>query len=277
MALVGAVHGVALHEDVEVDDGGVELGAVDAGELALIAEQDAAAAAHAGAVDHDGVEADHGADAEGDGDASDGAHHGDGTDGKHEVELAAAGEELVELGGDQALLAVGAVVGEDVRLGAGGADLVLEDDHVAAARAFNKYDVVAGVFEGVGGGEGHGGADAAGEDDGDAVVGDLRGAAERTDNVEDGVAGLQTVEQRSGFADGLGNDGDGSGSGVGGFDGEGDALALVVEAEYDELAGALLARNARRFHDELPDIEPDAAGFHDSVHVVTAPMHRACS
>src|ERR1051326_6799120 len=58
--LLLAVHGVALREDAEIDVVRVELRTVDAGELALVADQDAAAAAHPGAVDHDGVEADDG-------------------------------------------------------------------------------------------------------------------------------------------------------------------------------------------------------------------------
>ena len=75
----------------------------------------------------------------------DGAHHGHGADGEDEVDLAAGGDELVELLGDQALFAVAAVVGEDVGFVAGCADFVFKDDHLAAARALNKDDVVAGV------------------------------------------------------------------------------------------------------------------------------------
>ncbi len=74
---------------------GIELGAVDTGELALVAEQHAAAAAHAGAVHHDGVEADHGLDAERLGDTGDGAHHGYGADGEHKVDLAPGVDEPV--------------------------------------------------------------------------------------------------------------------------------------------------------------------------------------
>src|SRR5436305_14148329 len=58
-----AVHRVPLHEHVEVDVVRVELGAVDACELALAADEDAAAAAHPGANDHDRVQADDRADA----------------------------------------------------------------------------------------------------------------------------------------------------------------------------------------------------------------------
>ena len=38
LALFIAIHGVALHQDIEVDLGGVKLGAIDTGELALVAE-----------------------------------------------------------------------------------------------------------------------------------------------------------------------------------------------------------------------------------------------
>ncbi len=56
-ATTAAVAGLAGGQVVPVDGAGVELGAVDAGELGLAAHLDAAATAHAGAVDHEGVEA----------------------------------------------------------------------------------------------------------------------------------------------------------------------------------------------------------------------------
>src|SRR5687768_8552220 len=55
-----AIHAIALLQNFEVDVVGVELRPVDAGELAVVADQNAAAAAHARAVDHDRVETDHG-------------------------------------------------------------------------------------------------------------------------------------------------------------------------------------------------------------------------
>src|ERR1035441_3094217 len=69
LALLAAIHGVALHEHLEVDQRSVELGAIHAGELALVAQENPAAAAHPGAIHHDGVEADHGLDRERRGDA----------------------------------------------------------------------------------------------------------------------------------------------------------------------------------------------------------------
>jgi hypothetical protein len=70
-----AVGGQTVHQLGEVDQVAVELGAVDAGELGLVADRHAAAAAHAGAVDHDRVERDDGLDAVRAGHLGDGAHH----------------------------------------------------------------------------------------------------------------------------------------------------------------------------------------------------------
>ena len=75
------VGGLAPGELVEVDQVAVELGAVDAGELGLAADGDAAAAAHAGAVDHDRVQRDDGLDAVLAREVGDGLHHGYGADG----------------------------------------------------------------------------------------------------------------------------------------------------------------------------------------------------
>ena len=90
--------------------GGVKLGAIDTGELALVAEQHATTAAHAGSVNHDGIEADHGPDAERNRDLSNGPHHGHGSDGENEVDAEAPGDEFLELLGDQALLAIGCLL-----------------------------------------------------------------------------------------------------------------------------------------------------------------------
>ena len=61
-ALSMRVGAEAVREFGEVDLVAVEFGAVDAGEFRLAADGDAAAAAHAGAVHHDGVEGDDGGD-----------------------------------------------------------------------------------------------------------------------------------------------------------------------------------------------------------------------
>ena len=66
---------------VEVDQVAVELGAVDAAELDLVAHADAAGAAHAGAVDHHAVEADDGGQVVFLGGQRNKLHHGQRTDG----------------------------------------------------------------------------------------------------------------------------------------------------------------------------------------------------
>ena len=60
--LKGAVHGAAGHCLVKIHEVAVKVGAVHAGKLGLAAHGQAAAAAHAGAVDHDGVHRHNGLD-----------------------------------------------------------------------------------------------------------------------------------------------------------------------------------------------------------------------
>jgi len=61
--LFGLVDSVPVGKVAEIYLVGVEFGAVDAGEFRFVVDRDPAAAAHAGAVDHDGVQADNGMDA----------------------------------------------------------------------------------------------------------------------------------------------------------------------------------------------------------------------
>ena len=114
-------------EEVEIDLVGVELGPVDAGELGPLRREHAAAAAHAGAVDHQRVEAHHGLDPVRPGRLGDGLHHPRRPDRQHEVDLPARLDQLLELVGHEALAAVAAVVGRDQELVADRADLLLED------------------------------------------------------------------------------------------------------------------------------------------------------
>ncbi len=245
---------------------GVELRTVDAGKLALVAEQHAASAAHAGAVDHDGVEADHGLDAQRPGHLCDGTHHGHGADGENKIELAAGGDQFVELFRDQALFAVAAIVGHDAGFVARGAHLVFKDHHLFAARAFNEDDVIAGILQRHCRGQRHGRSHASGHDHGGSVVPDLGRAAERADDIENRVACLKRIQQRRGFAHGLDCDGDGSRRRIGALDGERNALAMIVKPQDHELAWPLLARDARRLDGKLPDIEAGGTGFHDPEH-----------
>ena len=72
----------------------VEVGAVHAGELHLAAHAQPAAAAHAGAVDHDGAHGDGGGDAVRLRGLGDELHHDHGADGEYLVILVACIDEL---------------------------------------------------------------------------------------------------------------------------------------------------------------------------------------
>ena len=110
MALPIKIHLAALEALVPVDLVAVEVGAVDAGELRLAADSEAAAAAHACAVNHDGAHRDGGGDTIRLGGLGDKLHHDGGANGEDLVILVAILDELLERIGDKALLAVGTVV-----------------------------------------------------------------------------------------------------------------------------------------------------------------------
>jgi len=161
---------VALHQNLEVDLRGVELRTIHAGKFAFVRPRAPAAAAHARAVHHDGVQADHGLDSERPGNLRDGPHHGHRADGQHKVDLAPGVEQVVEFFGDQAFFAVAAVVViTKVSL------LALrtsssKDHHFSVPRPFDEDDVIAGLLERVGRGQRHGCSYAAGQDHSRAVV-----------------------------------------------------------------------------------------------------------
>src|ERR1017187_5117496 len=60
--LLLSIHVVALRQYLKVDLGGIEVGAIHAGELAAVVYQHAAAAAHSGSVHHDRIQTDDGLD-----------------------------------------------------------------------------------------------------------------------------------------------------------------------------------------------------------------------
>ena len=238
LGLLGGVEGVALQQAVPVHQVRVKLGAVDAGELALAGDAQAAAAAHARAVYHYGVQAGVGLYAVGAGDLRHVLHHDDGAAGQHAVVLDAALNELLELVGDEAGLAVGAVVGGYVEVIAGGAELVFHDDDVLAAEAAYHIDADAQALELLGDGVVYGAACAAADHtDALGVRVYLSGAAERTDNVRDEVAGLHEREHLGALARGLEVEADRADFRVVVRDGEREALAVLVKPEYCKLAG----------------------------------------
>ena len=129
----------------------VELRAVDASEAHPAPNRDAATAAHAGAVDHDGVEAGEGAHTPGARDVGGGAHHGNRADdvdgagrrgllrlpGVHQVNHGAGEPGRAVVSGPQHLLG-------------GGTQFSVENDLGGRARATQRRNEVAGAAEGAG-------------------------------------------------------------------------------------------------------------------------------
>ncbi len=147
------VDALALHHEIEVDLVGVELGAVDADELAVAADRDPAAAAHPGAVDHDGVERHHGGDLVFLGHQRDELHHDGGADGDDEVRFPVLLDEGLERVGDDALAPEAAVIGGVDHLVRRLDHFGAEDDQTLVAAAEDGDDFVAGLFESAGDGQ----------------------------------------------------------------------------------------------------------------------------
>src|SRR5262249_32927298 len=111
LALVLEIRPVALNEEIEINLMGIELRTVHAGELRSFRREDAAAAAHAGAVDHHRIQADHCLDPMGTSSLGHCLHHPGRTYGQHKVELATLVDQSPELVGHKTFALVTTVVG----------------------------------------------------------------------------------------------------------------------------------------------------------------------
>ena len=251
--LFPGVEGVAGDQLVPVHLVTVEVGAVNAGELGLAAHSDAAAAAHAGGIDHDGAQRADGLDAVGLGGEGGKLHHLQRADDEHLVILPAGLDELLQLGVAEALLAVGAVVGADIQVGGVLAHLLFKDHDVLAAEAGDHVHLDAGLPHALGDGIADGAADAAAHHADTLLVADLGGLAHGADKVGQLVAGLHELQHFGGLAHGLDHDGDGAGLAVIVGDGQRDTLAVLVQTKDDELSGEALLRDQRGLDDELND------------------------
>ena len=234
---------VPAHELFVIHLVAVKLGAVHAGELGLAANGDPAAAAHTGAVHHDGVQGHHGMHAEGLGGLAHKLHHGHGSDGQNLVILDAALQQSLELDGAEALFAVGAVIGHQIQMIGTGPELVLQNDDILVPEADDHIDLRAGLLEGHGSGQGNGAANAAADHADPLFAFLIRGLAQRTHKVPDIVALVQSAQRLGGEAHLLENNADGALFPVVAGNGQRHALALLVNPEDDELPGLCLFGN----------------------------------
>ena len=125
----------------------IEIGAVDADELDLPSHRDPAGAAHAGAVDHDGVERHLGGDSKGTRGLDAGAHHRQRTDGDDQVGPV-GDQHLAKRLGDQTRTAMAGVVGAHDQLVALSSEPLFPEHPVAGAEAHDPGGAIAGRLEG---------------------------------------------------------------------------------------------------------------------------------
>lgn len=253
LGLFGAVAGLAMSKVIPVNGACIEVGAVDAGELGLAVDLDAAAAAHAGAVDHDGVEAGDDGDLVLAAGLGGELHHGNGADAEGVVDgirLAEAGERQ----GDDALLAHGAVIGGDVQAGQRQrVELLVQDYQVLGAGTHDDVDVLALLAQHAGNGVGDGQTNAAAHD-GDGIALDLGGLAQRAGDVLDVVALVELGEALGGLANYHEDELDPALLSVPVGERERHALTRLVDAHHEELAGVSLLSHPRGVDAELEDL-----------------------
>ena len=233
-----AVAGEAGHQVVEVDRVRVEVGPVDARELDPVADLDAAAAAHAGAVDHHGVQAHQRLDVPGPRDFRAGPHHDRRADRNRFVDVRMRGKRLLHALGDEALDAGRAVVGADDQLIAHRAELFLPEHHALVAESDDADHVGAVARIGAGlridGGHAEAAADAQHFLRAADVTGNAHGADDREQAGSD-MAVLLHFARR--LADGLDHQRDRALLGVEVGEREGNALPVFMLHHDDELPG----------------------------------------
>ena len=230
----------ALDERVEINLMRVEVGAVNARKLCLAADDDTAAAAHTGTVDHDRIEGNDGFDAVGAGDLGEELHHDVRADSYDAVKLRltlfdVSIDLLLEILGGEALFAVGAVVGAHDELVGSSLELVLQDDDVGASEACDKCDVDTFFVHFLCDGVCDSTADAAADDADLLQAIHLGSFTEGAHKVGDIIAFLDSVQHLGGAAGGLDHDGHGAFFTVIARDGNRGAFALLIQTEYDEL------------------------------------------
>ena len=156
--------------------------------------------------------------------------------------------------GHDALLAHGAVVGGDEQAGERQrVELLVQDEEVLGAGAHDHVDVLALLAEharhGVGDGEAHAAAD-----DGHGVALDLGGLAQRAGDVADEVALVELGEALRGLAHHHEDELDPALLRIPVGEGERHALARLVDAHHEELAGVSLLGHPRGVDAELEDL-----------------------
>src|SRR5215472_11997654 len=125
----------------------LELRAIHASKFALAIDQNAAASAHSGAVNHDRIQAHNSPNVCLARDIGHGFHHRDWTDGEDQVNMGSALDHLEQLVSDKPFFGIASVVGGNHELVADFGDLTLQDNQLLVPRADDRNHAVPSVLQ----------------------------------------------------------------------------------------------------------------------------------
>lgn len=256
---------VTSGQKIEVDEMGIELGAIHTREQCLTADVDAATAAHAGTVNHDRIQRCDGTDTCRAGHLSNGSHHGHRSSRKDDINR--FGPDHVGEGiGDKPVATVGAVVSARHELGAGRLELLLQQDMLFGAPPDDRNDPISGRNQRSHHGVSDGRADPASDHDRSAVVFNLRRLPKRASDIRERISGLKHVEGARGPSNPLHEEGDGALSHIGFSNGQWYSLSVRGDPHNHELACLVVTDHMGCGDADPPNPGPGVFCFNNAIH-----------
>src|ERR1035437_1550497 len=213
----------------------VKIRAIDAGKLDFAANRDAAGAAHAGAIDHDGVERDHGLDAVRARGLNAGMHHGHRSDGHHQIGLLRI-EQVFQCGRYKAGPPKAAIVGANDQFVSEFGQLIGPEHQLVAAKTDDAGGAVTDLLESAQLREDRLHAEAAADQHDMTDLSDVLWQTQGADKVVKAVALLVLVAHRAcGLAQRLHAHGDGAAGAVKVGHGQGNAFAVFMQTQHHKM------------------------------------------
>ena len=255
MFLETAVGGETIGQTVEIHQMAVELRTIHAGEFCHSADHDPAAAAHAGAVDHDWIEADKGLDAMGPGQLRHGPHHRHRSDCHNQLGGAGRiGDQVGQFGGNKSFAADTAVLGGDQQLIRQCRQLIGQDDVLAGSTANDGRHLVASSSQGLDQRIKDCGTDPAADAGHPPPVFNMGRLTQRTGHVTDAAALGNGHDLARRGTDGLNEKRNGACSMIGITYGQGNTFSATVGPDNNKLARLACQSHARGQHHHFVEI-----------------------
>ena len=234
--------------------------------LTFAAHGDAASAAHAGSVDHDGVEGCHRGDAEFLREQRGELHHERGTDDDCLVDVRPTGHESADRVSHESLGTIRSVVGGNNKLVADITHVVFKNEQVVRPRPKDGNDAVAGFLHGLRNGIQRSCSDATACTQNDAEPLDMCRSAQRSHDVVNRIPGPEHGHLARGLADGLDDQRDGPHVDVCIGDSQRNPFTVIGHPDDDELPGLPVRRDERRVDDIPDDVLSQLFSFADRIH-----------